>query len=195
MERRPDACPFSRHSRGLLFLHGVNYGYRLGLLRVVRLEVDLEVRHGHAEHLEQRSLVAVHDLSLLAHGVGRIQCDLTLVQPGGHAPFPDRGLDAVGERDILLSRHLTTSRVNDASGDRERLCGSDTSARKVRLRVRREVLEDVGGLAVCEEKTDVASEVLGELGEVGEVLFSWRNAEGFGHDFGLTKEESAQMLL
>lgn len=66
---------------GLLLLHGINLDDRLGLLRVVGLDVDLEVGHGDTEILQQRRLVAVQDLALLAHSVRRIKRDLTLVQP------------------------------------------------------------------------------------------------------------------
>lgn len=189
----PPRCIFS--IAGSLLLHSINLSDRLSLFRVVCLDVDFEVCHSDAEHLQQCGLMAVHDLTLFAHSVGRIECDLTLIQPGGHAPFPDGSLNAVRQREVILDRQFSTSGVHNTSGDCEGLSGGDTSARKVGLRVRSKVLEDIGGFAVCEEETDVAREVLGELGEVGEMLLSGRHAQGFGHDLGLAKEESARMLL
>src|SRR5690348_11432277 len=73
----PPRCICSR--TGTLLLHGVNLGDGLSLLRVICLDVDLEVRHRNAEHLQQRGLVAVHDLTLLAYSVGGVKCDLALV--------------------------------------------------------------------------------------------------------------------
>ena len=61
------ACYFA----GVLLLHGINLDDRLGLLRVVGLDVDLEVGHGDTEILQQRRLVAVQDLARAAHGASR----------------------------------------------------------------------------------------------------------------------------
>lgn len=65
---------------------------------------------------------------------------------------------------------------------------------KVGLRVVGKVLDHLTGVAVGEEESNIAVEMLGKLREVGEVLFSWGESKRFRHYFGLSEEESARSL-
>lgn len=158
----------------------------------LRKKLDLELGHSDTKKLQQRGLVAVQRLTLLANGVGLVQHDLALFQPSGHAPFPDGNLHGVRERHVFLSGQLTTARVYNTSGNDESLGGLDAGAGEVGLGVALEVLNDLGGLAVGAEETDVALEALGKLVQVGEVLGGVVGAEGLGHDLGLAEKYSAR---
>lgn len=145
-----------------LLLHGVGVCDRGDFVRrraPVSLDLDSKLCHCDTKELEQSGLVAVEGAAFLADLVVAVEDDAALVEFCGHAPFPDRHLETVGQGHVVVGGQVSAARVDDAGGDGEVPGGEDAGARVVDFGVILKVLEHVVWFAVGEQQADAAFDV------------------------------------
>ena len=163
------------------------------------LQRNMELRSSNTEHLEQRRLPRIENLSLPANGecllvTGQLQHNLALDETSGNSQLTQLRLDRVADWLVLRGGDLAGSRVHKAIGDAEGPGADGSGTGEVQGTEGVKVVGDGLGVARGEEETDGTGQIGNELVQVGGCFGFGVVAQCDGHDFGLAEEETAKML-
>lgn len=157
----------------------------------VCLDLDLELCQRDPKQFQQRRLITVEFPALLTDGIRLIEHDLALVQPRRHAPFPDRDLQRMRQRHIILGPLLPSPTMHHPLGHRKRPRRHDPGPRKINLDKLLKKIQHLPRLAVGVQQPDIPLEIARQFRQAGGMFGLRIDAQRLGHDLGFPVEDAA----